>query len=174
MWCYENDDNNKIRYILGENGKTPIFCIGINPSTAEPNHLDRTVNRVRVISIKNNFDGWFMLNIYPQRATNPDELDHCCKSKNHKKNIDFIDEYLIKYDKPVIWAAWGILIEKRPYLFDCLRDIFNIAKEYNSKWITFGNITKKSHPRHPLYLPINSKKLDFDILSYIENNTKTC
>ena len=167
MW-YENDNNNKIRYILGEKGKNPLFCIGINPSIAEPNCLDPTVNKVKNISLKNNYDGWVMLNIYPQRATNPKELDNCCKTENHRKNRDFINDYLAKIDKPIIWAAWGTLIEKRPYLFDCLRDIYKETKKYNSKWITFGNTTKKGHPRHPLYLPLNSKKFDFDIISYIQ------
>ena len=169
MWCYENDNNNKIRYILGENGTSPLFCIGINPSTAQPNDLDPTVNRVKVISLKNDFDGWFMLNIYPQRATNPDEMDDLCHSKCHKKNIDFISTYLSKYENPIIWAAWGNLIEKRKFLVDCLKDIIDVSIQNDSKWITFGDLTKKGNPRHPLYLPIESKKFDFNIESYVDN-----
>ena len=145
---------------------------GLQECTAKPNCLDPTVNKVKNISLKNNFDSWVMLNIYPQRATNPNELDEYCKTENHRKNIAFINEYLAKYDKPIIWAAWGILIEKRPYLFDCLKGIYEITKKYDSKWITFGNITKKGHPRHPLYLPLNSKKFDFDILGYIKKYAK--
>ena len=119
MWHYENDKNNKIRYILGEDGKKPLFCVGINPSTAEPYCLDPTVNRVKVISLKNKFDGWFMLNIYPQRATNPNELDRCYENDSHKKNVEFIEKYLTNFEKPVIWAAWGTLIEKRKFMLSC-------------------------------------------------------
>ena len=169
MWCYENDRNNTIRYILGEKGDHPLFCIGINPSTAEPNCLDRTVHRVKVISLKNKFDGWYMLNIYPQRATNPDEIDSCCNSDIHRKNLTFIENYLSKIEKPVLWAAWGALIEKRAFLYDCLYDIYSITQQYKVQWITFGKVTKNGHPRHPLYLPLNSIIVDFDIKKYIKS-----
>lgn len=168
MWCYENDNENKIRYILGEKGTSPLFCIGINPSTAEPNNLDPTVNRVKVISLRNGFDSWFMLNIYPQRATNPNDIENICHSEYHQKNIDFINRYLSKYDKPKIWAAWGNLIEKRTFLFECLKDIIDVGRQNNAEWITFGDLTKKRNPRHPLYLPIKSKQFDFDIINYLE------
>ena len=168
MWCYENDQNNTIRYILGEKGDNPLFCLGINPSTAEPDNLDPTVTKVKSISLKNKFDGWFMLNIYPQRAINPDKLDDCCNSETHKKNLNCIKKYLIKYKGPKIWAAWGILIEKRKFLIDCLKDIYEISKQSNSKWITYGDLTKKGHPRHPLYLPLDCKRYNFNIEKYLQ------
>jgi hypothetical protein len=143
MWCYETDKNNEIRYIFGENGKNPLFCIGVNPSTAEPNFLDPTVNKVKKISIINRFDGWFMINICAQRASVPDKLNHLCDEKIHLKNLELIKNYLAKYKNPLIWAAWGNLIEKRKYLLNCLKNIYEICKLYNSKWITFNNLTKK-------------------------------
>jgi len=170
MWCYENDKNNKIRYILGEKGDHPLFCIGINPSTAEPNSLDPTVHRVKQMSIRNNFDGWFMLNVYPQRSTNPDKIQKSCNDEIHNKNIFFINNYLKKYDKPIIWAAWGTLIEKRKYMIECLKDIYEKNKNCNTCWINFGSLTKKGHPRHPLYLSYSSEKNYFDIKNYIKKN----
>lgn len=47
MWHYKNDKDNTIRYILGEEGNKPLFCIGINPSTAEPDNLDSTLKKAR-------------------------------------------------------------------------------------------------------------------------------
>jgi hypothetical protein len=167
MWIYENDKNNTIRYILGEKGKNPLFCIGINPSTAEPNNLDQTVNRVKSIALHNKFDGWIMFNVYPQRFTDPNRIDNCCDSEIHKKNLSYIKEYLSKNYKPNIWAAWGTIIEKRKFLIDCLVDIYKISQQLKANWIHFGKLTKKGHPRHPLYLSLNSKRYDFNMQKYI-------
>lgn len=108
-----------------------------------------------------------MINICAQRATVPDKLNHLCDEKIHLRNVELIKNYLAKYKNPLIWAAWGNLIEKRKYLSNFLKDIYEICKLYNSKWITFNNLTKKGHPRHPLYIPIESKMLEFDIEGYL-------
>ena len=42
-WIYVNNDDNTSRYVLGTKGDKPVFCFGINPSTAEPNNLDPTL-----------------------------------------------------------------------------------------------------------------------------------
>ena len=70
-WLYEKNRNNTARYILGETGKKPLVCVGINPSTAAPNNLDRTLTNVKRFSELNGYDGWLMLNVYPQRSTDP-------------------------------------------------------------------------------------------------------
>ena len=38
-WIYAPNFYSEYRYILGTRGKNPLICIGINPSTAEPDHL---------------------------------------------------------------------------------------------------------------------------------------
>ena len=49
-WIYETEDDNSIRYIHGTVGSRTLVCIGINPSTAMPNALVVTVERVKKIS----------------------------------------------------------------------------------------------------------------------------
>jgi hypothetical protein len=169
MWFYENDQNNKIRYILGEDGDNPLFCIGINPSTAEPNNLDHTVKKVKSLSLIYEYDGWIMLNVYPQRSTDPSSIDGCCNLEIHNNNLKFIRKFFSLYKKPNVWAAWGILIDKRLFFINCLNDIFELGKKLNVNWITFGELTKKGHPRHPLYLSKNSKKYNFNMENYINN-----
>ena len=66
---YLGDDTE--RFILGESGANPIICFGINPSTANDIKYDPTILKIRKIASENNCDGWIMLNLYPQRATNP-------------------------------------------------------------------------------------------------------
>ena len=66
---YLGDDT--ARFMLGEVGENPIICFGINPSTANDEKDDPTISKIRKIASENNCDGWIMLNLYPQRATNP-------------------------------------------------------------------------------------------------------
>lgn len=165
-WLYVNEQGNKIRYILGIEGENPLVCIGINPSTAIPQNLDNTLKSVQRLAFFNNFDSWIMLNVYPQRATNPNDMHQSIDERIHQKNVDNAEKIFQK--KPVIWAAWGTIIEKRPYLFNCLSDIYEVSKKYDCQWVSFGNISKKGHPHHPLYLRSDEKPSVFDIDSYMK------
>lgn len=73
-WIYEKNSDNTSRYVLGTVGTNPLICIGVNPSTAEPGNLDNTLKSVTRICEANGYDSWIMLNLYPQRATNPNEM----------------------------------------------------------------------------------------------------
>ena len=67
-------DDDTARFMLGEVGENPIICLGINPSTANDEKDDPTISKIRKIASENNCDGWIMLNLYPQRATNPNDM----------------------------------------------------------------------------------------------------
>ena len=151
---------------MGEGGTNPLVCIGINPSTAEPNNLDRTLTKVKTFSKKLGFDGWIMFNIYPQRATDPSELHECCDHYLHEENQKWIYKYLEMFPGCTIWAAWGISISKRPYLGNCLESIVNHSIA-NAHWITIGELTVNGHPHHPLYLAYESSVTEFDIKKYL-------
>ncbi|MBV1756433.1 MAG: DUF1643 domain-containing protein [Dethiosulfatibacter sp.] len=73
-WIYEKAEDNSSRYVLGKEGKKPLICIGVNPSNAEPEKLDNTLKSVERVAEANGYDSWIMLNIYPQRATDPNDL----------------------------------------------------------------------------------------------------
>lgn len=168
-WIYKKTMDNKNRYVLGIEGKNPLICIGVNPSTAEPNNLDRTMKSVEKFSKKMGYDSYIMLNLYPQRATNPDELDKDINKKIVKENLKHIEKIFEKKNL-TIWSAWGTLINKRKYLKNCLEDIVLIAEKYDCKWISIGPLSKNgSHPHHPLYLSDKSDYKDFDIKKYLCN-----
>lgn len=96
-WKYKINEDNTYRFILGTKGKNPLVVFGINPSTAEPNNLDRTLIQVRNRSIKYGFDSWIMFNIYPQRATDPNLLDLILNNEMHKTNLKEIKKlFLLK------------------------------------------------------------------------------
>ncbi len=167
-WIYYNDENNKIRYILGTKWKKTVMCFWINPSTAEPENLDNTVKSVERLSISNGYDSWIMMNIYPQRATDPNNMHKNINPTIHEENLRCIKE-IIQEQKIDIWWAWWNLIEKRRYLKNCLKDIYNLTYDYNCHWISIWQKTKQGHPHHPLYLKSDTLATNFDIQTYIEN-----
>ena len=166
-WLYAPNFYSEYRYILGTRGKNPLICIGINPSTAEPDNLDNTLKSVERIAHGNGFDSFIMFNVYAQRATDPDAMEKVCNLQLHRENLEAFRYVLSISEKPAVWAAWGAIIEKRDYLADCVRDMVQAGQEYGADWYCAGAITKKGHPHHPLYLRKDEKLKPFDIEGYL-------
>jgi len=166
-WIYAPNFYSEYRYILGTRGKNPLICIGINPSTAKPDDLDNTLKSVERIALGNGFDSFIMFNVYAQRATDPDSMEHSCNIRLHAQNLEAFRYVLSISDKPAVWAAWGTLIEKRDYLPVCLRDMLAVGEEYGASWHCAGAVSKKGHPHHPLYLRKDEKLRPFDIRVYL-------
>ena len=168
-WLYAPNFYSEYRYILGTRGENPLICIGINPSTAEPDNLDNTLKSVERIAKGNGFDSFIMFNVYAQRATDPDSMEKECNLMLHKENLKAFRHILSISQKPAVWAAWGAIIEKRDYLADCVRDMVKIGQEYGAAWYCAGAITKKGHPHHPLYLRKDEKIKPFDVEGYLNS-----
>ena len=166
-WLYAPNFYSEYRYILGTRGQKPLICIGINPSTAQPDDLDNTLKSVQRIALGNGYDSFLMFNVYAQRATDPDAMEKVCNPLLHRENMDAFRYVLSLSDSPAIWAAWGAVIEKRGYLKDCLRDMLDIGRKYGAQWYCAGAITKKGHPHHPLYLRKDEKLRPFDVEHYL-------
>ena len=166
-WLYAPNFYSEYRYILGTKGSNPLICIGINPSTAEPDNLDNTLKSVERIAHGNGFDSFIMFNVYAQRATNPDAMERHCNLSLHRENLKAFRYVLSISKQPTVWAAWGAIIEKRDYLADCVRDMVAVGQEYGAQWCCAGAISKKGHPHHPLYLRKNEKIKPFDIDAYL-------
>ena len=166
-WLYAPNFYSEYRYILGTRGKNPLICIGINPSTAEPDNLDNTLKSVERIALGNGFDSFIMFNVYAQRATDPDAMEKTCNQALHRENLEAFRYVLSISEKPAVWAAWGTIIEKRDYLPLCLKDMLAAGAEYGAKWYCAGKVSKKGHPHHPLYLRKDEKIRPFDVESYL-------
>lgn len=171
-WLYVPDFYTEYRYILGTRGADPLICIGINPSTAAPDDLDNTLKSVSRIAAGNGFDSWIMFNVYAQRATRPDDMDRELNRRLHEENMAAFEYILstasLSGASPAIWAAWGTIIEKRPYLPHCLRDMALLGERYGAHWLKAGKCSAKGHPHHPLYLRKDEKTESFDILGYLD------
>ena len=168
-WLYVPPFYSEYRYILGTRGENPLICIGINPSTAKPGDLDNTLKSVERIAAGNGFDSFIMFNVYAQRATDPDHMEHACNPELHRQNMEAFRYVLSISEKPGIWAAWGTVIEKRPYLRQCLMDMLEIGNAYGANWYCAGKVSKKGHPHHPLYLRKDEKIRPFDTTNYLRS-----
>lgn len=166
-WIYSKTNDNKARFILGEKGDKTLICIGINPSTAKPDELDNTLKTVKRFSFDLGYDSWLMLNVYPQRYTNPNKLDKEINRGYHFENLKQIKS-LLNSGNFDIWAAWGTIIKKRKYLLSCLNDIVSITMKYSINWYTIGKKSKDGHPHHPLYLNKKLKLDSFNINEYLK------
>ena len=167
-WLYAPNFYSEYRYILGTRGNNPLICIGINPSTAQPDDLDNTLKSVERIALGNGFDSFIMFNVYAQRATSPDDMEKTCNPVLHAENLKAFRYVLSISQQPTVWAAWGAIIEKRKYLPDCVRDLLAAGEDYGAQWVCAGAITKKGHPHHPLYLRKDEKIKPFDVAAYLE------
>ena len=170
-WLYVPDFYTEYRYILGTRGQNPLICIGVNPSTAAPDDLDNTLKSVARIAEGNGFDSWIMFNVYAQRATRPEDMDRELNQTLHRANMaafEYILQQVGQGLRPAVWAAWGTIIEKRPYLPGCVRDMVALGRRYNARWLCAGKRSAKGHPHHPLYLRKDEKTVDFDVEQYLE------
>lgn len=169
-WIYHKNDDNTCRYTLGVDGDKMLICCGINPSTAKPNELDNTVRRLDRFAKDNGYDGYIMINIYPQISTDPKNIHLDLDETIHKHNLKKLKRIFKAYPNSDMWAAWGVLIETRQYFYQSLKEMYSISKQYDLNWIHFNQLTKKGHPRHPLYLRADSEIFEFDIENYIEKH----
>lgn len=170
-WLYVPDTYSEYRYILGTRGHNPVIVVGINPSTAAPGQLDNTLKSVERIAVYNGFDSFIMFNVYAQRATDPDRMNAEMNKKLHTENMEAF-KWVVKQrtPRPAIWAAWGTVIEKRPYLLECLQDMVAIGRGCDAKWYHAGPLSKRyNHPHHPLYLKSTTILQQYNIQQYMSD-----
>ena len=166
---YSTNADNSARFLLGRSGRRPLFVVGANPSTADESKPDMTISKVERFAQRRGYDGFVMLNLYPLRATHPQDLPSNPDENLIRRNLRTIAIQLSTSTSPVIWAAWGNVIEVRPYLSACLHRLCITTAKYNPKWIQCGPPTARSHPRHPTRLPYATRFRPFDLPHYTKN-----
>ena len=167
QWLYVPNTYADYRYLLGTRGERPLICVGVNPSTAAPDHLDNTLKSVERIALGNGYDSFLMFNVYAQRATRPRDMERTWNAQLHRENLRAFAYALSLSPEPAVWAAWGAIITQRDYLPGCVRDLVELAERYGARWYTAGARSKRGgHPHHPLYLRRESRLEPFDAAAY--------
>lgn len=170
---YCTNEEKTARFVLGEDGKNPLVCIGVNPSKATPFDYDQTMRTLKIVSESldyngEKFDGYIMINLYPQRSKYPSDLDLRSQIDLVHQNIELIKKCLKNRDL-TIWAAWGTSIEKRSYLKEQLIVINTVLESENCCWVKRGPLSKNGHPHHPLYVSRTAQFEAFDVKEYLNN-----
>ena len=145
--CKPEGDSKEYRYLLGKKGKNPLVAICMNPSAANLDYSDKTVNRIIKASEVLNYDGWIVFNVYPERATKASDLGEINK-KLLDENIKCIIDYIEKNKTTEVCGAWGQL--KRKPLLEGKKELLKKLKEKKIKIFTFTKLTKSGDPVHPL------------------------
>ncbi len=184
IWVYEYDrrypytkyEITEVRYVLGEifNTSVPkaLICIGINPSTAVPEDLDQTLARVCKYAKEHDkeYGAWYMLNVYPQRSTDPDGMDTDSNKREdiHKRNLEEIQALIDSLKGGAdVWCAWGanIIMPNRTYLKNYMHAILKL---FSDAGIALKSCppTKEGHPSHPLDSTIKGDERELQPLQY--------
>ena len=140
--------DKKERYSLKrewDKSKNKILYIMLNPSFADDKDDDPTIRRLINFTKKFNSGGFLVGNIFTTITPNPKEID---RSKGiSDKNFQELFELINKVDQIVY--AWGNTVEEPQLLKELVLSPKCFGKNLNGT------------PKHPLYLPKNSKLIAY-------------
>ena len=156
-WVYVPNSYDEYRYILGTKGNNPLIVIGANPSTAAPDNLDPTLKSAQRIAKSNGYDSFLMLNVYPQRSTDPKLMEKDVNEFLLGENIKAFEYTLTLSPSKDVWCAWGNVIENREYMKKGVRLEIEAGKKLGANWLCAGEVLKSGNPHHPLYLKADTK-----------------
>lgn len=159
-------DCSRYRYWLQRDISPPIaglrsLCLWVmlNPSTADCTINDQTIRRCMGFTAEWGFDDMEVVNLFAYRSTNP-KLLLLPKIKPiavGPENDEWIRQRAMKAD--LVLCAWGAhkFVKERGV------DVLAMLKTYAPASTPIGCIgrTQDGYPKHPLYVPGNTKLENF-------------
>ena len=125
--------------------KPKLLYIMLNPSIADDKKDDPTIKRLMFFTKKYRYGGFYVANLFTQITPYPKELN--MENLSKKNNLKIINDLIKKSDSIVY--AWGNLVSEPRELMEIIDNPLCFGKNLNGT------------PKHPLYLPSNSKLLKF-------------
>lgn len=166
-WEETGREQGAYRFILEQAGERMLFVIGLNPSTANELRPDPTLRKVTRFAANAGYDGFTMLNLSSERATDKWSMSPALDEAMHQRNLEGIARLAKRYPAADILVAFGNDIAVKPYLKQCFRDIHSVLSTHRGRWLKIGEPTAKGNPRHPLYAPYAYGLTTFDVIGYI-------
>ena len=80
------------RFALEQPGERVLIVIGVNPSTADENKPDPTMQSVLRFLNSSGYDGFVMLNLSSERCTWPNDLATSIDMDMHKRNMEVVSD----------------------------------------------------------------------------------
>lgn len=157
-WADISQPSGTYRYSLGrrwggEFGENFLPWVMLNPSTADASEDDPTIKRVVGFSVRLGYRAAMILNLFAFRATDPRRL-YKARNPIGVRNDEYLSNLSSKLpaDQPIV-CAWGQSGGGRAA--DRMREVLPILGA-NHLLICLGT-TQNGFPRHPLYVPSNTK-----------------
>jgi len=155
-----------------EREKCHLLYIMLNPSSATDKKNDPTMRRCIDFANDNGYGCMIVVNLYPLRGTNPNELNYQdIKEEDIILNDKYIELYMRDEAVTSICLAWGCINKKchtrALSLLNKLHDINDTLTKKVS--ILCLGMTIEGFPRHPLYI---KKYTKFTIFKYKEEDIR--
>lgn len=135
--------NRKHRYQLWriwDNSKETIAFVGLNPSYADEQKDDRTINRCISFTKSWGYGGFYMINLFSYISTDPSEL-LCISDPIGEENDEHIKHIVAK--SKIIVCAWG----NQGILKNRHEEVLKLIPDHH-----YLKINASGQPSHPLYL----------------------
>lgn len=168
-------EQDTYRYVLGTVGKKPLVFIGLNPSTAIPNHPDTTWNILSGMHKRKGYDGLIIVNLFPKVIQNEEistekqenaEIKSYTNDRNFKKISELFNKELNNIDYTVL-CGWGNDIMLKTEAQTAIERLKDALVNIPTQKIKCLGLTKQGHPLSPL---ARTKKEDFKIFA-LQNYT---
>lgn len=155
------------RSVLEQPGQKMLLVIGLNPSTADEQRSDSTIRKVMGFAEGSGYDGFAMLNLSSERATDKWSLSATLDETMHRKNLDVAADLFRCYPTADILVAFGNDISVKPYLKQCFRNLYDVLRVSRGQRLQIGRLTAKGNPRHPLYARYDWGLVLFEVEKYM-------
>ncbi|GAB3753891.1 DUF1643 domain-containing protein [Spirosoma pomorum] len=129
---------------IWDSTKPLAMIIGLNPSTANATDDDSTIRRCVGFTRTWGFGGFYMMNLFCYRATEPTDMKQAADPIGEGANAWLVD-VASKCQRVVFaWGCHGTHLNRDKEIIELFPDAYCLGK------------TKEGHPKHPLYLAANT------------------
>lgn len=139
-------------------GSHSLPIIMLNPSVADADIDDPTINRCMTFARRDGFGGITVMNLFAYRATKPEAMLAASEPVGPENDwhIEAILDKASNLGLPVL-TAWGTHGNHRGRSAEIVKKALSIGAS-----LTCLGTTKGGHPRHPLYVAGTQPFIPFD------------